>query len=221
MSVDKGKCDKELGLKVREVLEASGVETPMLKGDFSPNVEKMESAMAEVMNALGLDLSNESLADTPKRVAKMWAKETMWGLDYSNFPKCMDIENTMQYTGMIIERNIKVQSNCEHHWLPIVGVAHVAYVPNKKVIGLSKLNRIVEFFCRRPQVQERLTAQICLALMYILETDSVAVVIKAEHSCVRLRGVEDCGSDTITSRVEGAFASGGKLRNELFQSLLL
>lgn len=151
----------------------------------------------------------------------MFLNEIFWGLDYKNFPKITTIENKMGYDTMLLERNIKVSSTCEHHFIPMMGVAFVAYLPNKKVIGLSKINRIVEFFSRRPQVQERLVEQIFHTLCMILETDNVAVLIKAEHTCVKLRGVEDINSDTITSKLGGHFLEGGALRNEFFQSIKL
>ena len=136
------------------------------------------------MKALGMDLSDDSLSETPKRVAKMLVHETLWGLDYEAFPKCTTVSNKMGYNEMVVERNVNVQSNCEHHALPIYGVATVAYVPKDKVLGLSKINRVVEYFSKRPQIQERLTEQVFHALQFILETTDVAVMIDAEHFCV-------------------------------------
>jgi len=160
------------------------------------------------------------LRETPRRVAKMFMYEIFGGLDYVNFPKITTIGNKMNYDSMLLERHIRVTSICEHHFVPIVGEAFVAYIPREKVIGLSKINRIVEFFCRRPQVQERLTEQIHAALCFILDTENVAVVLKAQHLCVQLRGVEDMQSDTITSRLGGVFFKG-ELRNEFLQSINL
>jgi GTP cyclohydrolase I len=146
----------------------------------------------------------------------MWKNELFWGLDYNNFPKATVVENKMRYDEMVLERNITVQSMCEHHLLPILGGAHVAYIPKHKVLGLSKLNRIVDFFCRRPQIQERLTAQIFHTLTYLLETEDVAVCIAAEHLCVKIRGVEDSCSDTVTSQLGGVFKSRDMPRQEFF-----
>ena len=171
------------------------------------------------MTILGLDLKDDSLIDTPKRVAKMYVNEIFWGLDYDAFPKATVVENKMNYNEMIVERNISVQSNCEHHFVVIDGLATVAYVPEKNVLGLSKINRIVEYFCKRPQIQERLTEQIYHALSYILETDNVAVMIDAQHYCVKSRGVEDTGSSTITSRLGGNFKNYPEVRAE-FLSLI-
>jgi GTP cyclohydrolase I len=154
---------------------------------------------------LGLDLTDDSLNETPRRLTKLYAVEYFAGLNYDNFPEATVVSNKFNYNEMLIERNVKVNSLCEHHFLPILGGAFVAYIPEKKVLGLSKINRIVDFFCRRPQIQERLTAQIYHALSLILETENVAVIIEAEHMCVRTRGVEDACSDTITSKLGGAF----------------
>lgn len=221
MALDSNKTDTSLGLLIHENLKSLKVETPILLKENTPDsFDRIEKAFTEVMKVLNLDLSDDSLRDTPKRVAKMYLKEIFGGLDYRNFPKITTIENKMSYDNMLLERHIRVNSVCEHHFVPIIGEAFVAYIPNSKVIGLSKINRIVEFFCRRPQVQERLVEQIYAALSIILETDDVAVVVKATHLCVRLRGVEDVNSDTITSKLGGAFFSG-TLRNEFFHSINL
>lgn len=222
MALDKTKTDYNLGLDVRKVLIDAGVETPMKDFDQSDKDKYMliMENIYQIMEKLGLDMDNDSLSETPKRIAKMYLNEIFWGLDYRNFPKISVIENKMQYQNMLLERHIRVNSTCEHHFIPIMGEAFVAYIPNKKVLGLSKINRIVEFFCRRPQVQERLVEQIFHALSYILDTDDVAVLIKAEHTCVKLRGIEDVNSDTITSRLGGVFFEGS-LRNEFYQSLQL
>jgi GTP cyclohydrolase I len=143
----------------------------------------------------------------------MWCEEIFTGLDYQNFPKCTTIENGMAYDEMI-SCKASVMSCCEHHLVPFIGICYAAYIPNEKVVGLSKINRIVDFFSRRPQVQERLTLQISETLRYILKTDDVAVVIKAEHMCVKLRGVKDAASETITSKMSGKFLSNPSLRAE-------
>ncbi len=167
------------------------------------------------MLALGLNMHDDSLKDTPKRVAKMYVKEIFNGLDYSNFPKCTTVENKMKYDEMVCVDKINVQSNCEHHFVIIDGLAKVAYIPNEKVLGLSKINRIVEFFSKRPQIQERLTEQIHHALVFILGTEDVAVQIKATHFCVKARGVEDTSSLTTTSKLGGMFRRN-EVRNEFF-----
>ena len=144
----------------------------------------------------------------------MYVNEIFWGLDYEAFPKATVVENKMKYNEMVIVKNISVQSNCEHHFVVIDGLACVAYVPKEKVLGLSKINRIVEYFAKRPQIQERLTEQVYHALSFILETEDVAVMIDAQHYCVKSRGVEDTGSSTITSRLGGGFKSDHKARAE-------
>lgn len=207
------KNDPQLGQKVHEHLKQLGIETPMLpqhpvrdsENGRMERQDEIEGHLAKVMELIGLDLSDDSLVDTPRRVAKMFMNEIFKGLDYDNFPKCTVIDNKMGVDEMVLERNITLNSTCEHHILPIIGSAHVAYIPGKKVLGLSKMNRIVQFFAARPQVQERLTAQIHAALCFILETEDVAVVIEAEHMCVKTRGVEDACSDTVTSKVGGVF----------------
>jgi GTP cyclohydrolase I len=220
MSFNKTKCDPALGLKVHEHLVKMGVETPAkasLTPDRKDRIAVIEPLFAEIMKALGLDLTDDSLIETPKRVAKMYVNEIFWGLDYEAFPKCTTVDNKMQYNEMVVERNVMVQSNCEHHFVVIDGVATVAYVPNKKVLGLSKINRIVEYFSKRPQIQERLTEQIFHALRFILETEDVAVLIDAQHYCVKSRGVEDTGSSTVTCRLGGGFKSDPSARAEFLQ----
>jgi len=216
MSYNKTKTDPELGLKVHEYLVKMGVETPVKKRnlDRKEQIDIIEGNFAEIMRALGLDLSDDSLIETPKRVAKMFVNEIFWGLDYEAFPKCTTVDNKMKYNEMVVERNVSVQSNCEHHFVVIDGLATVAYVPKNKVLGLSKINRIVEYFSKRPQIQERLTEQIFHTLQYILETEDVAVMIDAQHYCVKSRGVEDTGSSTVTVRLGGGFKSDPAARNE-------
>jgi len=221
VSFNKSKTDPELGLRVHEYLVKMGVETPTIVNGLSRSdkIDIIEAKFTDIMNALGLDLSDDSLIETPKRVAKMMVTETMWGLDYEAFPKCTTVDNKMRYDEMVIERNINVQSNCEHHFVIIDGLATVAYIPKDKVLGLSKINRIVEYFSKRPQIQERLTEQVYYALQYILDTDNVAVVINAQHYCVRSRGVEDTGSSTMTSKLGGCFKTDPSVRAE-FMSLV-
>lgn len=218
MSYNKTKCDPELGQKVHEHLVKMGVETPIKEIgqviDRKGKIEVIETLFADIMKTLGLDLTDDSLIETPKRVAKMYVNEIFWGLDYEAFPKCTTVDNKMQYNEMVVERNVSVQSNCEHHFVVIDGLATVAYVPKQRVLGLSKINRIVEYFSKRPQIQERLTEQIFHTLQYILDTEDVAVMIDAQHYCVKSRGVEDTGSSTVTVRLGGGFKTDPAARQE-------
>lgn len=216
MSFNKVKTDAVLGKMIHEHLVKCGVETPVVDNGLSrtEKIDIIELKFRNIMQALGLDLDDDSLVETPKRVAKMMVSEIFWGLNYDAFPKCTTVENKMNYDEMVVERNVNVQSNCEHHFVVIDGFATVGYIPNEKVLGLSKINRIVEYFSKRPQIQERLTEQIYYALQYILETDNIAVVINAKHYCVAARGVEDTGSSTVTSKLGGAFKTDPAVRAE-------
>jgi GTP cyclohydrolase I len=219
MSYNKTKTDPELGQRVHEHLVKMGVETPTKPNnmDRKDKIDIIESHFATIMETLGLDLSDDSLTDTPKRWAKMAVNEIFWGLDYEAFPKCTTVDNKMKYNEMVCERNVSVQSNCEHHFVVIDGLATVAYVPKDKVLGLSKINRIVEYFSKRPQIQERLTEQVFHTLQFILETEDVAVMIDAQHYCVKSRGVEDTGSSTVTTRLGGGFKTDIAARAEFYQ----
>jgi GTP cyclohydrolase I len=221
MALNKTKTDPELGHRVHEHLVLNRVETPTVPNDLSDadKTKAIEHHFRGIMEALGLDLTDDSLIDSPRRVAKMFVSEIFWGLDYDNFPKCTAVENKMRYDEMVVERNISVMSSCEHHFVVIDGSATVAYIPGQHVLGLSKLNRIVEYFAKRPQIQERLTEQIYFALQYILGTDDIAVVVDAIHYCVRSRGVEDHGSSTVTSKLGGRFRTDPALRAE-FMSIV-
>ena len=190
--------------------------TPHLANGLSDEekIEKIEEKFSDIMKILGLDLEDDSLADTPKRLAKMYVLELFSGLDSKNFPKITVIENKMKYDQMIVIQNIEVLSVCEHHFQTIEGRATVAYIPHQKVIGLSKINRIVQFFSRRPQVQERLTKQIADALVFILGTENVAVHMNAKHYCVIARGIQDSSSSTVTSDLRGHFKSHKETREE-------
>lgn len=223
MSYNKTKCDPELGRKVHEHLVKCGVETPTIDTgiDRKDKIDVIEKHFTEIMKTLGLDLSDDSLVETPKRVAKMYVNEIFWGLDYEAFPKCTTVDNKMKYDEMVVERNVNVQSNCEHHFVIIDGLATVAYIPNNKVLGLSKINRIVEYFSKRPQIQERLTEQVYHALQYILETDNIGVVMHAQHFCVKSRGVEDTGSSTVTSKLGGVFKTDNNVRTEFMRLVSL
>ena len=221
MALNKTKTDPELGHRVHEHLVLNRVETPTVPNDLSDadKTNAIEHHFRGIMEALGLDLTDDSLIDSPRRVAKMFVSEIFWGLDYDNFPKCTAVENKMRYDEMVVERNISVMSSCEHHFVVIDGNATVAYIPGQHVLGLSKLNLIVEYFSKRPQIQERLTEQIYFALQYILGTDDIAVVVDAIHYCVRSRGVEDHGSSTVTSKLGGRFRTDPALRAE-FMSIV-
>jgi GTP cyclohydrolase I len=188
---------------------SSSADTPLRADAFEMDdelkIEMIEKHFTEIMNILGLDLSDDSLKGTPHRVAKMYVKEIFRGLNPANKPKISMFENKYKYNQMLVEKNITMYSNCEHHFVPIIGKVHVAYISNGQVIGLSKINRIVQYFAQRPQVQERLTKQIANELKSVLGTDDVAVVIDAHHLCVSSRGVTDVNSSTVTAEYTGKF----------------
>ncbi len=182
-------------------------------------IKKIEKYFFKIMDLLGLDMKDDSLRRTPKRVAKMFIQEIFSGLNPKLTPKTSIFENKYKYNQMLIEKNITVYSTCEHHFLPIVGKAHVGYISNGKVIGLSKINRIVNFYAKRPQVQERLTIQIVESLHKILETKDVACVIEAKHLCVNSRGIQDVNSQTITTELIGSFKKNSEIRKEFFNHI--
>jgi len=198
----------------------TSVDTPMRRDAFDlDDEEKMkiiEGHFEKIMDTLGLDLTDDSLRGTPHRVAKMYVKEIFKGLNPMNMPKISVFENKYQYSEMLVEKDISLNSTCEHHFLPIVGKAHVAYISNGTVIGLSKINRIVDHFARRPQVQERLSVQIAEELKKVLDTEDVAIVIDAKHMCVSSRGIQDEGSATVTSAYSGKFKDP-KVREEFLK----
>ncbi|MFZ1291119.1 MAG: GTP cyclohydrolase I FolE [Melioribacteraceae bacterium] len=187
----------------------TSIDTPLRKDAFDIDdelkVELIKNKFNDIMEILGLDLKDESLQDTPKRVAKMFVKEIFSGLNPSNKPKPTLFQNKFNFNEMLIEKNITIYSYCEHHFVPIIGKAHIAYFPNKHIIGLSKLNRVAQYFAKRPQVQERLTIQIANELKETLQTEDVAVIIEADHLCVASRGVQDVNSSTVTSSFGGKF----------------
>lgn len=193
----------------------TGLETPMKRDafKFSDEVKKEKIAILfeEIMDVMGLDLTDDSLKGTPKRVAKMYIDEIFSGLNPQNKPKIALFDNKYKYNQMLVEKNITFYSNCEHHFVPIIGKAHVAYISSGKVIGLSKLNRIVQYFAKRPQVQERLTNQIAEELKAALQTDDVAVIIDAKHLCVSSRGIKDETSATVTTFYGGKFNTPEKI----------
>ena len=201
---------------VRNALIERGLETPMVATGLSSEEKRAEiqQHFVSIMNLLGLDLNDDSLRDTPRRIAKMYVNEIFSGLDYCNFPKLTVIENKMRVDEMVRVQSIDLSSTCEHHFITIDGTAAVAYIPKDKVIGLSKINRIVRFFAQRPQVQERLNEQILLALQTLLETDDVAVSIKATHYCVKARGIMDANSKTTTTSLGGRFKTNMATRKE-------
>ncbi|WP_185876894.1 GTP cyclohydrolase I FolE [Blattabacterium cuenoti] len=182
-------------------------------------IEKIENHFFQIMKILGLDMNDDSLRQTPKRVAKMFIQEIFSGLNLKNIPRSSIFENKYKYNQMLIEKNITVYSTCEHHFLPIVGKAHVGYISNGKVVGLSKINRIVNFYAKRPQVQERLTIQIVNYLKKMLETKDVACVIKAKHLCVNSRGIQDTESSTITTEFLGSFKKDIEIRKEFLRHI--
>ena len=199
--------------QVRDALLEKGLETPLsgLRLSRDEKYSRIKAAMTDVVTALGLDLRDDSLEETPHRIAKMYVDEIFSGLDYSEFPKISLIDNKMNAEEMVKVKDVKVVSTCEHHFVTIDGFAQVAYIPGDKIIGLSKINRIVRFFAQRPQVQERLTQQILVALQTLLETDDVAVFIDATHYCVKARGVMDTSSRTETSALGGKFKSDSEV----------
>jgi len=220
--------DRELGAAIHNLLVAKGIETPLNhdRGGLRSQ-DYIASQVHSILFGLGLDLEDDSLRDTPNRVAKMFCEEIFGGLNYDNFPACTAVANKMGCDEMVLVRNIVLRSTCEHHLQPIYGSAHVGYLPNPnngsdphpagKILGLSKLARVVAFFAARPQVQERLTEQIYAALAYILGTQDVAVVIEAEHFCMKMRGVKDPESITTTSKMGGRFRTVDSARMELLQ----
>lgn len=208
-------------IAVRDALIARGLETPMIENQLSAEEkrQRIQAHFAEIMKVLGLDLRDDSLMDTPRRIAKMYVHEIFGGLDYANFPKLTVVENKMQVEEMVRVDGIDLSSTCEHHFITIDGTASVAYIPQRKVIGLSKINRIVAFFAQRPQIQERLTEQVLLALQTLLDTRDVAVSISAVHYCVKARGVMDSNSATTTTALGGVFKTSPDTRREFLQGL--
>ncbi|MGQ8366136.1 GTP cyclohydrolase I FolE [Glaciecola sp. 1036] len=206
--------------KVQAALISAGLETPMVDNHLSNEEkrEKIQASMLDIMQTLGLDLNDDSLKDTPMRIAKMYVDEIFGGLDYANFPKITQIENKMQIDEPVQVSDISLTSTCEHHFVTIDGVASVAYIPKDTVIGLSKINRLVAFFAQRPQVQERLTQQVMVALQALTGTQDVAVSINATHYCVKARGIRDTNSYTKTSSLGGAFKTDKELRRQFFSN---
>ncbi len=203
---------------------ATSIDTPLRPDAFdlddATKMDEIEKHFRKIMHVLGLDLNDDSLKGTPRRVAKMYVQEIFKGLNPENKPNVRLFDNKYKYKEMLVERDITLYSNCEHHFVPIIGKAHVAYISSGKVIGLSKINRIVDYYARRPQVQERLTRQIAEELKTALETEDVAVVVVADHLCVASRGVQDTSSSTVTSNYSGKFLNE-KTREEFLKYLEL
>jgi len=223
--LNKMKYSKKISISAEELGDMhimTSIDTPLredaFKMDDNLKMELIAKNFTEIMHILGLDLNDDSLRGTPERVAKMYVKEIFSGLNPANKPKIALFENKYRYKEMLVEKEITFYSNCEHHFVPIIGKAHVAYYSDGKVIGLSKLNRIVQYFAKRPQVQERLTIQIANELKTILQTEDVAVIIDAHHLCVSSRGVQDVNSNTVTSSYGGKFIDD-KVKNEFFNYL--
>ena len=196
---------------------STSAETPLRNDAFEKDdalkIELIQKHFKEIMHILGLDLTDDSLKGTPNRVAKMYVKEIFAGLNPANKPNIRLFENKYKYNEMLVEKDITLYSYCEHHFVPIIGKAHVAYISNGKVIGLSKINRLVQYYSKRPQVQERLTVQIAEAMKEALQTEDVAIVIDAAHLCVSSRGIKDTASSTVTAYYSGKFKED-QTRNE-------
>ena len=210
-----GKCIDEVG----EDHIATSAKTPLRKDAFEisddDKIKAIEKDMVHILHTLGMDLTDDSLKGTPKRVAKMFVKEVFGGLNPKRKPKLSTFDNNYKYGEMLVEKNITVYSTCEHHLLPIVGKAHVAYISNGSVLGLSKMNRIVDYYAKRPQVQERLTMQVVQELQKALGTEDVACIIDAKHLCVNSRGIRDVASSTVTSEFGGKFKEDATKREFL------
>jgi len=218
------KNNPELGREVNKHLDTLGINTPItaaVKADRQHKLDRITALTHEMLEVLGLDLTDDSLEETPMRVAKMYVDEIFSGLRYDTFPKCTTVENKFSSNDeFVLEKNITLYSDCEHHLRPIIGHAHIAYIPGAKVLGLSKLNRVTQYFAQRPQVQERLTQQIAHAIAYITDSQDVMVVIDAGHTCVSQRGIKDTQSSTVTATCLGTFGdAGGSLRKEVMANI--
>lgn len=218
------KNNPELGRDVNKYLDSIGINTPitpMVKADREEKLRRVADLTKEMLEVLGLDLTDDSLEETPMRVAKMYVDEIFSGLRYDTFPKCTTVENKFCHGDeFVLEKNITLYSDCEHHLRPIIGTAHIAYIPGEKVLGLSKLNRITQYFAQRPQVQERLTQQIAHALAFITGSQDVMVVVEAAHTCVSQRGIKDTNSSTVTACCLGQFGEhDSNLRKEVMANI--
>jgi GTP cyclohydrolase I len=217
--------DYELGKRIHNLLLAQKLENPIVeelitKWQDESYLEALQEQLAKFLTTLGLDLTDSSIAKTPNRVIKFFIDELFSGLDYRNFPQISASDNDFAYHSPLVSQGISVNSTCEHHLVSIKGQAIVAYIPEQKIVGLSKLNRVVDFFARRPQVQERLTRQILVTLQEVLATENVAVVINASHNCIVTRGVEDANTETLTMELGGKFLTDSGLNNNFYQLAL-
>jgi len=212
----------KLGQDIHQMLVGKGIENPISFGTFRGyNVDSLNNAFSKITGMLGMSTTDPSTEGTPKRLAKMYKNEICFGLDYDNFPECMVTPNDGKLDEIVLVQDITVTSLCEHHFMPVMGRAHVAYIPKDKLLGLSKFNRVVEFFARRPQLQERMGQQILATFQYLLDTEDVAVVISAEHLCVKFRGIQDQCSSTTTSHMAGRFRAIPEVRAELLSLIAL
>jgi len=218
------KNNPELGRLVNKYLDDKGINTPvteLVKEDREVKLAKVAELTKEMLEVLGLDLTDDSLEETPMRVAKMYVDEIFSGLRYDTFPKCTTVENKFCHGDeFVLEKNITLYTDCEHHLRPIIGHAHIAYIPGEKVLGLSKLNRITQYFAQRPQVQERLTQQIAESIAFITDSQDVMVVVEAAHTCVSQRGIKDTQSSTVTACCLGQFGEQhSELRKEVMANI--
>ena len=218
------KNNPDLGREVNKYLDAKGINTPttdLVYEDRETKIAKIEDLTKQMLEVLGLDLTDDSLEETPMRVTKMYVDEIFSGLRYDTFPKCTTVENKFcNGDEFVLEKDITLYSDCEHHLRPIIGKAHIAYIPGKKVLGLSKLNRITQYFAQRPQVQERLTQQIAEAIAFITGSNDVMVIVEAAHTCVSQRGIKDTNSSTSTACCLGQFSEHNSvLRREVISSI--
>lgn len=208
--------DPQLGNSVKENLLRLNMENPII-AEF--NLQEIKNGISKVIGGLGLSLECESIKKSPERITKFYVNELFFGLDYNNFPQITFSHNNYNYSEPVVSRNISFKSTCEHHFVTINGKAFVAYIPKDKIVGLSKISRIVEFFAKRPQVQERATLQIFHTLSFILETEDIAIIIKAEHHCITMRGVTDVDVDNITYKFGGQFLNE-PLKQEFYSSCI-
>lgn len=213
--------DPELGKKIHQLLLDKKVESPAFFNNLTTDsINNIKDKIQDLLESIGLDLSDASIASTPKRAAKFFVNELFYGLDYINFPKMTTNPNEYKYNSPLFSQYIDFNSTCEHHLVAISGTAYLAYIPKDKIIGLSKLNRIVDFFAKRPQVQERVTRQIFFALQEILGTDDIAIGITAKHSCIAIRGVRDDSTKNITVEFGGQFNTDSQLKQTIYDMLL-
>jgi GTP cyclohydrolase I len=214
----------KLGLEIQQLLQKNNLENPINwqlvdRWNDSEYIKPLEDKLTDFIQHLGLDLSNASLSGTPNRMVKLFLEDLFWGLDYHNFPEITADNNSFAYKNPLVSKNIQLKSTCEHHFVAINGCATVAYIPNKKIIGLGKLNQIVNFFAHRPQVQERLTRQISAVLQHILDTKDVAVAITARHDCINRCGVSDMGNEILSFDLAGKFLNDETINSNFFTTL--